>query len=212
VRATLRGLARQHGTDQRQAAGLTRTDAAVIRSHLGNGMKDCRDLALILCGRDLLSRSSELVALDVAAVTFEDGGATVALRRIKTNTSAETFWLHREAAEALQAWLHRAGITEGPVFRSITKGGRVTERRLSTRDIHRIVKARAVQARLPNAEGVSGHSLRVGMAQDLASGNIDLGSIMTAGSWKSATMVARYIARVTVKRGAVARYYAQQGI
>lgn len=212
VRATLRGLARQRGTDQRQAAGLTRTDTAVIRSHLGNSLKDCRDLALILCGRDLLSRSSELVALEVAAVAFEDGGATVALRRTKTSTASATYWLAGEAAEALQAWLQRAGITEGPVFRSITKAGRVTSRRLSTRDIGRIVKARAVQARLKNAEGVSGHSLRVGMAQDLAAGNIDLASIMQAGSWKSPAMVARYSAKVSAKRGAVARYYAQQGL
>lgn len=212
VRATLRGLARTRGTDQRQAAGLTRTDTAVIRSWLGDSPKDCRDLALILCGRDLLSRSSELVALEVAAVAFEDGGATVALRRTKTTTASATYWLAGEAAEALQAWLQRAGITEGPVFRSITKAGRVTSRRLSTRDISRIVKARAMQARLKNAEGVSGHSLRVGMAQDLAAGNIDLASIMQAGSWKSPAMVARYSAKVSAKRGAVARYYAQQGL
>lgn len=212
VRATLRGLARQHGTDQRQAAGLTRTDTAVIRSHLGHSLRDCRDLALILCGRDLMSRSSELVALEVAAVAFEDGGATVALRRIKTSTASATYWLAGEAAEALQAWLQRAGITEGPVFRSITKGGRVTSRSLSTRDISRIVKARAVQARLKNAEGVSGHSLRVGMAQDMTAGNIDLASIMQAGSWKSPAMVARYSAKLSAKRGAVARYYAQLGL
>jgi site-specific recombinase XerD len=212
VKATLRGLARQRGTDQRQAAALTRTDAAVIRSRLGDGVKDCRDLALILCGRDLLSRSSELVALDVSAVAFEDDGATVALRRIKTSTEAGTFWLGREAAEALRAWLTQAGITEGAIFRSITKGGRVTSRRLTTRDIGRILKDRAKQARLQHAEGISGHSLRVGMAVDLAVSHIDLASLMQAGSWKSPVMAARYTRKISAKRGAVAQYYARLGI
>jgi integrase len=212
VKATLRGLARQRGTDQRQAAALTRTDAAVIRSRLGDGVKDCRDLALILCGRDLLSRSSELVALDVSAVTFEDDGATVALRRIKTSTEAGTFWLGREAAEALRAWLTQAGITEGAIFRSVTKGGRVTSRRLTTRDIGRILKGRAKQARLQHAEGISGHSLRVGMAVDLAVSHIDLASLMQAGSWKSPVMAARYTRKISAKRGAVAQYYARLGI
>jgi len=43
----------------------------VIRSRVGDSMKDYRDLALILVGRDLLARSSELVNLEVAAVEFE---------------------------------------------------------------------------------------------------------------------------------------------
>jgi integrase len=145
-------------------------------------------------------------------VAFEDDGATVALRRIKTSTEAGTFWLGREAAEALRAWLTQAGITEGAIFRSVTKGGRVTSRRLTTRDIGRILKGRAKQARLQHAEGISGHSLRVGMAVDLAVSHIDLASLMQAGSWKSPVMAARYTRKISAKRGAVAQYYARLGI
>jgi site-specific recombinase XerD len=213
VRATLRGLARQRGTDQRQAAGITHTDAAIIRSRMGDSLKDCRDLALMLVGRDLLARSSELVNLEVAAVEFEADGASVALRRMKTSTEAKPFWIGPEAAEALRAWMSRAGITAGAIFRSLTKSGRVTERVLDTRDVRRILKSRAMAARLKHGAKVSGHSLRVGMAQDLAGANTDLAGIMQAGSWKSVAMVARYTERVAVKRGAVARFYAnRQGI
>lgn len=213
VRATLRGLARTRGTDQRQAAAITHTDAAVIRSRMGDSLKDCRDLALMLVGRDLLARSSELVNLEVAAVEFEDEGASVALRRIKTSTEAKPFWIGPEAAEALRAWVTRSGVTEGAIFRSLTKAGRVTERVLDTRDVRRILKTRAMAARLKHGAKVSGHSLRVGMAQDLAGANTDLAGIMQAGSWKSVAMVARYTERVAAKRGAVARFYAnRQGI
>jgi len=185
----------------------------VIRSRVGDSMKDYRDLALILVGRDLLARSSELVNLEVAAVEFETEGASVALRRIKTSTETKAHWIGPEAAEALRVWLMRADITVGTIFRSLTKSGRVTERALDTRDVHRSLKSRAVAARLKHGAKVSGHSLRVGMAQDLAGANTDLAGIMQAGSWKSVAMVARYTERVAAKRGAVARFYAnRQGI
>jgi hypothetical protein len=42
--------------------------------------------------------------------------------------------------EAVRAWLAAAGITEGPVFRPIAKGGRVTAVALSDRSVAAIVK------------------------------------------------------------------------
>jgi site-specific recombinase XerD len=210
VRATLRGLARTRGTDQRQAAAITHTDAAVIRSRMGDSLTDLRDIALILCGRDLLARSSELIALEVKAFNFEENGATVAMRRAKTSTETRTYWIGPDAADALKNWLTRSGITEGAVFRSVGKGNLFRGNRLDSRDVRRILKRRAVNASLRHAANVSGHSLRVGMAQDLAATNIDIGSIMQAGSWKSISMVARYTEGVTARRGAVARFYGRR--
>ncbi len=76
---------------------------------MGDSLKDCRDLALMLVGRG----SSELVNLEVAAVEFEADGASVALRRMKTSTEAKPFWIGPEAAAAVRAWMNRAGITAG---------------------------------------------------------------------------------------------------
>jgi hypothetical protein len=56
-------------------------------------------------------------------------------------------------------------------------------------------------------EGVSGHSCRVGMAQDLVAAGFDVIAIMQAGRWTSPEMVARYTERLHVARGAVAQYY-----
>ena len=44
-------------------------------------------------------------------------------------------------------------------------------------------------------KGFSGHSGRVGMAQDLAATGVELPALMTAGRWKSAKMPARYTER-----------------
>ena len=47
--------------------------------------------------------------------------------------------------EALRTWLDAAGITEGPVFRSIAKGGRLLPGAL-TADTALVIKARARRA------------------------------------------------------------------
>ncbi len=80
---------------------------------------------------------------------------------------------------------------------------------LSPRQIRRRVSAAAKAAGL--GEGFTGHSGRVGMAQDLAKTGAELPALMTAGRWKSSTMPARYTERQAADRGAVARYYQQEG-
>ena len=65
--------------------------------------------------------------------------------------------------------------------------------------------ARAVG--IPGSRDISGHSGRVGMAQDLSAAGFALPELMTAGRWKSPRMPARYTERQSAGRGAVARYY-----
>jgi hypothetical protein len=80
---------------------------------------------------------------------------------------------------------------------------------LSASQIGRRVKAAARAAGL--GDGFTGHSGRVGMAQDLAAAGAELPELMTAGRWKSSAMPARYTARQAAGRGAVARYYQEGG-
>ena len=210
ARLQLKGLARQLGTGQKQAAPLTERELLRIRARLGSAPRDVRDTAVLLVGRDLLARASELIALRVEDVQVVDGGAVVALRRHKTDTEARPYFVGPEAVAALQQWLQLAGITAGVVFRSVNKVGKVSASALSTRDVGRILKGRALQAQLPGAAGVSAHSLRTGMACDLVSANLEISAVMAAGGWSTPSMVARYTAGLAAQRGAVARYYGAQ--
>ena len=72
---------------------------------------------------------------------------------------------------------------------------------ISPRQIGRRVQAAAQAAGL--GEGFTGHSGRVGMAQDLAATGVELPALMTAGWWKSSKMPARYTERQASDRGAV---------
>ena len=105
-------------------------------------------------------------------------------------------YVGQAAAQALQAIMPEdAGVVDpaAPVFG------------LSASQIGRRIDAAAKAAGL--GEGFTGHSGRVGMAQDLAASGVELPELMTAGRWKSSRMPARYTERQTAGRGAVARYY-----
>lgn len=58
---------------------------------------------------------------------------------------------------------------------------------------------------------VSGHSIRVGAAQDMVAFNIDLASVMRAGRWKTTVMPMRYEEKVQAGRGGMARTAKAQG-
>ena len=211
------------GTRQRQAAGLTeRAVVHILASYGADGPVrriDRRDVALLLVARDLLARRSELVALRVEDVqAAADGGATVTIRRSKTDQLGEgaTAYVGPEAYAALTAWLHEAALTSGPVFRAVSAHGRVGATALHAQKVPAILKKLAGRAApqlrrlgLDPAQ-VSGHSGRVGMAQDLVGAGLELPAIMQAGRWKTSAMVARYAERLLAERGAVAQYHARK--
>lgn len=68
-------------------------------------------------------------------------------------------------------------------------------RGLSTTTVKRIVKTAAQRTGADAAEiaAFSGHSMRVGAAQDLLTKGFDTAAIMRAGGWKSVNVLARYL-------------------
>ena len=65
----------------------------------------------------------------------------------------------------------------------------------------------ARRAGLPEevAEGLSGHSARVGAAQDMIASGIELPAILQAGRWRSTVMVNRYGERLLARRSGAAQ-------
>ena len=60
------------------------------------------------------------------------------------------------------------------------------------------------------ATAISGHSTRIGKAQDCVVAGISIGAIMRDGGWKSEAMVARYTEHLQMKQGASAILAARQ--
>ena len=82
-----------------------------------------------------------------------------------------------------------------------------TERAIDPSQVPRIFKAMADRAGLPETvvEGLSGHSARVGAAQDMIAAGIELPAILQAGRWKSTAMVNRYGERLLARRSGAAQ-------
>ena len=95
-----------------------------------------------------------------------------------------------------------AGIADGPLFQCLDKAGK-PRGRLSTQSIRAIIQRRAQDAGIEGR--VSGHSLRVGSAQSLATAGASVVELQTAGRWQSPSMPGRYARGQLAARGAVAR-------
>jgi len=91
----------------------------------------------------------------------------------------------------LLGWLEAAGITEGPLFRSINRHGQIQSGRLGGIDVARVVKKLADRAGLDAAE-YAGHSLRAGHATSAAMAGASERSIMRQTGHRSVQMVRRY--------------------
>ena len=218
VRATPRRLAREYGKPQRQARGLTSEDLAAVCATVrmpreyrkGRVWRESKetaerralvDLALIQVMRDALLRRSEAAALTWGNIEVcSDGTGRLHIARSKTDQEGRgtTRYIGPDAIASLLAIQPEEALisSETKVF-GLLPG-----------QIGRRVKAATGAAGL--GEGFSGHSGRVGMAQDLSADGAELPELMQAGRWRSPTMPARYTEAQAAGRGAVARYYAKR--
>ena len=85
-----------------------------------------------------------------------------------------------------------AGITSGPVFRSVTRHGRVLPGRLTAQVVALVVKRYGTEAGLDCAKYAS-HSLRAGLVTQAALNGVPEHAIMRQTRHKSAEMLRHYI-------------------
>lgn len=207
ARATLRGIRRVHGMAQRRVDPMLREDLVAVMDALPPTLKGARDRALMLVGFSGAFRRSELVSLRADDVRFVPEGMTVRLRRSKTDQSGEgrdigiPFARSRACpVKALRDWLDRGAITCGPIFRGVSKGGRVHASALTSQSVALIVKHYAASVGLDPAR-VSGHSLRAGLITSAAKLGVSTYKIRQQSGHASDAMLARYIRDADIFNG-----------
>ncbi len=120
-----------------------------------------------------LYRRSELVLADIEHLTSSgDGSGSLYLPTSKTDQEGNgSFrYLAPDTMQWLLAYLKAAGHTEGPLFRAAGSGGHSSDR-LTGETVARTFKQMAKAAGI-EPSGISGHSTRIGKAQDCASAGI----------------------------------------
>jgi site-specific recombinase XerD len=198
VRMTLRGVWRTHGMAQAQVTPAIKEDLLAMVQGL-TGIKGSRDRALLLLGFAGAFRRSELVSLNVGDLEFVDRGLIVHLRRSKTDQEGVGRKIGIPyargkvcAVQAVKDWLAASTITEGPLFRPITRHGHIGQAGLSGHAVAEVVKTCAAAAGL-DADRYSGHSLRAGLITSAAMLGVSIWKIKAQSGHRTDAMVSRYV-------------------
>lgn len=131
VRAAMKGARRKVGVAPRQKAAATADVLAALLMRTPDTLTGKRDRALLALGFAGAFRRSELVALDVEDLVEHPDGLRVTVRRSKVDQEGRGFekaiphGRFIRPVALLREWLDAAGITEGPIFRPVSRSGRV---------------------------------------------------------------------------------------
>ena len=203
VRDEMRGIRNTFGTEQRRVSPAMRDELVAMVDAIEDGITGVRDKALLLIGFSAALRRSELAALEVDRLHFDRRGLLILLGKTKTDQAGAGAAIAVPRAKngvycpvtALKAWLgelKRAGHVSGPVFRRISKAGRIHTDPLNSASIARLVKAYAQKAGL-DPSLYSGHSLRAGLATSSAQEGKAFHKIKAQTRHKSDATLLRYV-------------------
>lgn len=200
VKIALRKISRQLGCRFEQAYPVTRTVLDQLIQACSEDLRGLRNKALLLLAYDSLRRRSELVSLRLSDIDWlPNQTCSILLRKSKTDQQGSGKWIHltAETTRALQQWVSESKIIDGHLIRAIHPSGEIASSLCESR-IPRIYKSLAKRAHLSEEaiSGISGHSMRVGGAQDLMTQGASLPQIMVKGGWAKTDTVMRYVERI----------------
>lgn len=217
VRAAMKGIRRRVGVAPNRKAAATAEILAAALMRIPDTLAGKRDRALLALGFAGAFRRSELVALDVADLAEHADGLRVIVRRSKTDQEGQGIekaiphGRFIRPVALLREWLDAAGIAEGPLFRPVSRSGRVRgfaknakspksetisdlPPRLTTQAVSDIIKRHLEAAGLDPAL-FGAHSLRAGFITTAAERGADLARIMDVSGHRDPRTVVGYIRR-----------------
>lgn len=194
------GVRRLNKRKPKKAKPATRDVLETALGGLGDDLRGLRDRAIILLGFWAARRRSELAGLDVSPsltdgatghVEFAKEGLIIRLNVSKTNQEggdesyAVPYGCEPCAVEAVKTWIEAAGITDGALFRQISRHGKVGGR-MSGHSINAVIKARL-------GDDFTGHALRRGFLVEGANSGLDALALARQSGHASMNMVREYV-------------------
>ena len=204
VSAVFKGARRRVGIAPEQMTAILPSQLKKMVENLPQGtherLRSSRNRAALVLGYCGGFRRSELLALDVRDITEVPEGLKIFIRRSKTDQEGRGRWIGLPYASvhsvcpvrAYKEWLADADITEGPVFRTISKDGlTVLDTRLCTRQFADVVKSSAQRVGLVGR--FAGHSLRAGLVTAAMAARKNPKSIMAQTGHRTMDILLRYV-------------------
>lgn len=209
-RAIIKTLVTKGDNAPRQTQPLRSDHVEAIHAALGDSLLDLRDAALLGLASDTLCRESELVSLKIEDISSTGDSWVVDVRISKTDQEGlgDARYCSSETKALIDRWCQAAGISRGYLFLAIGRNRKLApiesdRRPLAAPEVARIIRRRAVQADLPHAHRMTGHSGRVGSAVELIENGATPIEVQFSGGWKSQRMVLHYGKRAMAGRNAM---------
>ncbi len=199
VKLSARKMHRKLGRLCAQAEPINKERLKLMVSATKNNLRGLRDRTLLMLAYETMRRRSELASLLISDIRETKSGATILLRKSKTDQERLGTWLQISTKTyiLIKQWIKYAKIKDGKILRGLKINDNVTSG-LSGAQIGRIFKRLATKAGVDSlsVKNISGHSIRVGAAQDLLLSGATLPQIMAKGGWTKVDTVMRYVEKI----------------
>ncbi|MCZ4061181.1 tyrosine-type recombinase/integrase [Pantoea sp. LMR881] len=208
-----------------QALPFRKTDLMKFDELWGSSprLQDLRDLAFLHVSYSTLMRISEISRIRVKDLSrAEDGRFIIDVRYTKTivNASGVIKALSARSSKRLTEWLEAAALFDKPEAYIFCRVHRTNKpltsdaHKFSTRSMEEIfVRAwqlsgndETVKTNKNRYAGWSGHSARVGAAQDMTNKGFSVAEIMQEGTWRKTETLMGYIRHVEAHKGAMIKH------
>jgi site-specific recombinase XerD len=198
VKLSTRKMHRKLGRLCAQAEPINKVRLKLMFTSTENNLRGKRDRALLMLAYETMRRRSELASLLISDIRETKNGAAILLRKSKTDQERLGQWLQISAKTyaLIKQWIKSGKIKEGKILRGLKINDQITTG-LTGAQIGRIFKGLATKAGIDSlsVKNISGHSIRIGAAQDLLISGATLPQIMAKGGWSKVDTVMRYVER-----------------
>jgi len=164
-------------------------------------LRALRDRVLLMLAYDTMARRSELVSLRFEDMEQSQSSSGIYLRKSKVDQEGKGRWLpiSRQTLQEITRWQRAINADCGFILRALPRKG--VSDSLGSGQVSRVLKKLAEKAKVPKSisRNISGHSLRVGAAQDWTNKGISLPQLMVLGGWEKPDTVFRYISKSRIQ-------------
>ncbi|MGQ5523031.1 site-specific integrase [Chitinimonas sp. PSY-7] len=213
VRKALKGIQVLHPAQEKQATPLQINqlrqvvqwlDSAIClaksSTDLSAELKHTRDKALLLIGFWRGFRGDELHRLRVEFIQLLPGQGMQCFlpqskgdRQLRGRSYRVPALAQLCPVTAYGDWIALSGLTSGPVFRGISRWGRVSDNALHLNSLIPLLRRLFKQAGLAMPDDFSSHSLRRGFASWATASGWDIKTLMEYIGWRDIKSAMRYI-------------------
>lgn len=177
---------------------ITREEFRLLMETCSNDLKPAgfRDAAIMAIFYSAGPRLAEVIGMDAENIELLENG-NYKIKITGKRNRERLLNIRNGAAAALADWLSIRGSEPGPLFNGITKGGKISNKRVTTQAMYNITQKRGEQV---GVKDFSPHDLRRTFISDLLDAGADIATVAKMAGHANVQTTARYDRRPEVAK------------